>query len=504
MDCHQIKEILMPQLLTLSRAARLVGVTRSALQKKIQNGELSTFEGHIAVTELLRAYPATQMQDTTMLERVERIKAKANYQQREDESALPSPKVLMTRLTALSQELVSVKSELKNTSEWLETIKQKLTELEKTDDAQLRVNIRALYDWLTMVLDNRPKLTESAAQLLTKDTILRIMAAQIKIIPSGHEFFVEGNESILEAALRAGLAINYGCSSGNCGYCKARVVSGQVQKIRHHDYVLSDAEKNMGYTLMCSHTAVTDLTLEAAEAHSVADIPLQEIEAKVKKLERLAENLLILHLQTPRTQTLRFFAGQSVTLTLPNRLSTDFFIASCPCDGRNLQFHLHQTEANPTIQTWFNKLKTGQTLQLQGPQGDFILTEDSTRPALFIAYAEGFAPIKSLIEHAMALDTLPSYHLYWIVPATEENGHYQNNLCRAWADALDHFNYTPLFSSEQETSLTQTLTSIKTDLSELNDFDVYLSGPESVVTMAKTLLLQDNLPESQCHTAIVS
>lgn len=493
----------MPQLLTLSRAARLVGVTRSALQKKIQNGELSTFEGHLAVTELLRAYPATQMQDTTMLERVAQIKAKANYLQREDESALPSPEVLAARLTTLSNEMVAIKSELKNSSELLQTLTQKLSDLEKTDEANWRTNLHALYDWLTTEMAKRPKLTESAAQLLAKDTILRIMAAQIKVIPSGHEFFVEGNESILDAALRAGLALNYGCSSGNCGYCKARVVSGQVQKIRSHDYVLSEADKNMGYTLMCSYTAVTDLTIEAAEAHGVADIPLQQIEAKVKKLERLAENLLILHLQTPRTETLRFFAGQLVTLTLEEGQSANYFIASCPCDGRNLQFHLHKTSANPNTQTWFDTLKTGQIIKLEGPKGDFVLKEDSTRPTLFIAYADGFAPIKSLIEHAMALDTVPSYRLYWIAPATEESGHYQNNLCRAWADALDNFNYTPLTSSEEETPLKQTLTQIMTDSSELNDFEVYLSGPQSFITVAQASLQQHHFPESQCHTAIV-
>jgi len=163
------------------------------------------------------------------------------------------------------------------------------------------------------------------------------MAAQVKIIPSGHEFFFEGNDSILEAALKAGLALNYGCASGNCGLCKARIVSGEVQKIRHHDYVISEAEKGMGYKLMCSHTAVTDITIEAAEAHSAEDIPLQEIEATVKKLESLADNLLVLRLQTPRTQTLRFFAGQSATLTVEDGASAtvmdatlSFICIKCP------------------------------------------------------------------------------------------------------------------------------------------------------------------------------
>lgn len=493
----------MPQLLTLSKAARLVGTTRSTLQKKIQSGELSTFEGKVAVTDLLRAYPDTTMEDTTMLERVERIKATAvNNKRTEYYTALPSPEVLATRLTMLSQELISTKLELKSYLELIETLSQKLLDTEKTDQANLRSQITALHDWLKSEQQNRSqKVSKPTAQLLAKETILRIMAAHVKVIPSGHDFFVEGNDSILEAALRAGLAINYGCTSGNCGLCKARVVSGEVQQIRPHDYVISEAEKRMNYKLMCSCTAVTDITIEAAEAHSVEDIPQQEIEAKVKTLEHLTDNLLILHLQTPRTQTLRFFAGQKATLILEDGLSADYFIASCPCDGRNLEFHLNQHPNEPFTETVFNRLKKGQIVNLNGPKGDFVLQEDSTRPTLFIAYSHGFAPIKSLIEHAIALDTMPSFHLYWIAP--QKGKHYQNNWCRAWADALDNLHYTPI-TIDAPDDTQQSLTQITQDHPKLNDFEVYIVGPEGFITAAQAKLQQHHLPASQCHTDILN
>ena len=70
------------------------------------------------------------------------------------------------------------------------------------------------------------------------------MPAHVSIFPSGHDFSIDGPASILEGALRAGVPLNYGCSGGNCGLCKAKVVSGQVKKTRHHDYVLTEAEKS--------------------------------------------------------------------------------------------------------------------------------------------------------------------------------------------------------------------------------------------------------------------
>jgi len=102
------------------------------------------------------------------------------------------------------------------------------------------------------------------------------MTAHVRILPSGHDFFSEGNSNLLEAGLRSGLALNYGCSNGNCGECLARVVSGEVQNIQPHDYKISDAKKASGHVLMCCNTAVTDVVLEAPEAHGASEIPQQK------------------------------------------------------------------------------------------------------------------------------------------------------------------------------------------------------------------------------------
>ena len=92
------------------------------------------------------------------------------------------------------------------------------------------------------------------------------MTVKVQIQPSGHHFHSEGQSTLLEAGLRAGLALDYGCSNGNCGQCLAKLVSGEVKKIRHHDFSLSEHQRLKNVILMCCHTAVTDVTLEAAVA----------------------------------------------------------------------------------------------------------------------------------------------------------------------------------------------------------------------------------------------
>jgi len=484
----------MSQLLTLSRAARLVGVSRGTLQKQIRESALTTFEGKVAITDLLRLYPHAQMEDNRMFTKMEKIKADAIHDLGPDKTTLPRPEVLTSRINSLSRELVKVKSTLTHHAELLTTVLQKLQTAQRSDETHLRAQIHSLEQWLAQTIQSPQELDQEQAQLLARDTFLRVMAAHVKVLPSQHDFWLEGQDSILDAALKAGIALNYGCSQGSCGLCKARVISGEVMKTRHHDYALSEAEKIRGYKLMCCHTAVTDVEIEAIEACRAEDIPIQAIEAKIKKVEPVNDNLFILRLQTPRTQTLRFFAGQSVTLSY-QQLTQSAYIASCPCDGRHLEFHLQRGDA---LSEALFQAATGTSVQLQGPQGSFVLAEDSTRPLLFLAEGIGFAPIKSLIEHAVALDRVEGLQLYWF--ANANGGHYQSNWCRAWADALDHFNYT-LVTLDDDNALAHAVQSMAID--SLTDFEVYTSGSQAFIDHINTLLCQ-HLTEQQCHDAVIT
>ncbi len=497
----------MSQLLTLSRAARLVGVTRGALQKKIKNGELTTFEGKVSPADLLHVYPQAHLEDNTVLERMTFIRD-TSVATRYREQLLPNVDVLAARLTELSKEHASTKALLDKYRTVFDQLNEKLSGLEeKATSGQFQSAIGSIRLWLENKLEEGLSGADHHQPLLVKDNLLRIVAAHIQILPSEHEFFVEGTDTILDAALRAGLALDYGCSNGNCGLCKAKIISGQVMKTRHHDYVVSEAEKGMGYVLLCSNTAVTDLVIEAPEAGGVQDIPLQKISAKVKRLEQLSDDMLLLHLQTPRTNRLRFLAGQHVTLQAGSDMAEDFPVASCPCDDRNIEFHIHKEPGNRFSDFVFNTLKRSDVVSIEGPKGDFVLREDSHRPLIFIACDIGFAPIKSLVEHAMALNAAESIHLYWI--ALHKGSHYLHNLCRSWADALDNFHYTSLVIEQgaseavDKKRTTELMMRVVDDHPDLSEFDVYVAGPEAVVAAIEFLLLDQGLPETQLFAGFV-
>jgi CDP-4-dehydro-6-deoxyglucose reductase len=489
----------MPRLLTVSRAARLVGVSRGTLQQQIQDGELHSFEGMVDIDDLSRAYPQIELEDNAMLEKIEDIIDNALKRARGEKlRKLLSPDLstLAARVASLSKELARMKKQNQILSEVLSDTQIALEELEQSSHPG--PTLAALRTQITKTLAH--PVEEGEDQLLIRDTVLRIMAAQVHLMPSGHEFFVEGNNSILEAGLSAGLALNYGCSNGNCGKCKAKLISGEVKKIRQHDFVIPEAEKNQGYILACSNTAISDIVLEADEATHADEIALQKIAARVKKVEKLNNELIVLHLRTPRTQRLRFLAGQKVRLSTVGIEPAEYHIASCPCDEMNLQFHICRQTENPLAEYIFNKIQNSESLNVEGPEGSFVLREDTTRPLIFIAFNTGFAPIKSLIEHAMTLDVNEFSHLYWFHQVNSKP--YMHNLGRAWSDAFDTFRYTPkqISSLNDKDTITECLTQIIKDYPELSAFDVYACGPITALEVLDDFLTKHKFPSEQLFT----
>ncbi|TAM44221.1 MAG: 2Fe-2S iron-sulfur cluster binding domain-containing protein [Gammaproteobacteria bacterium] len=489
----------MLQLLTLSRAARLVGVARGALQKRIRAGELPAFEGMVAVADLQRLFPNAHIEDEATLERYALIKDVA-YTRRLRERILPDPEVLAARLTQISRDLARAKGLAEEYRGLLDRLEGRLGDLARTgarDAAELR-------SWLRRELEQGLRQARETQPLVVEDSVLRIMTAHVRLLPSQHEFFVEGNDTILDAALRAGLALDYGCSSGNCGLCKGKVLSGQVKKTRPHDYVLTDAEKAAGEILLCCHTAVTDLVVEAQEAGGARDIPRQTIVTRVKLVEPLAADMRLLHLQTPRTNRLRFLAGQHVTLKLADGAEAELPVASCPCDDRNLQFHVCRSPGDDFAARVFERLRVSDPVTLDGPRGEFVLHDGSTRPLIFLACDTGFAPIKSLIEHAMSLEAAESMHLYWI--ARDARGHYMQNLCRAWSDALDDFHYTPLTlenAGTEEERMARALAQVVKDHPDIAEHDVYVAGAMTLMAAAQKVLVSTGLPPEQLFAGYV-
>lgn len=484
--------------LTLSRAAQLLGVTRAVLQKHIAAGELPSHDGMVTTEDLQHLFPDVRLEDSGAFERITQIKEQA-FGRRIRERVLPNQEILAQRLAAQSEEYEEVRRTLAHYHDLIEAMREKIEQMAGASPSeQLAVLARFLDDGLASVLGNE----EPPDTIAVMDDMLRVMSANVKVKPSGHEFHVEGNETVLEAALRAGLAPSYGCGNGNCGLCKARVVAGHTKQIRNTDYPLSASERAQGYTLLCSHTAVSDLVVEMLEAKSPDDIPQQEIVAKVKGVSSLAADTMLLHLQTPRTNRLRFLAGQRITLNVTGSTANfrgEYAIASCPCDDRNLLFHICRDNSGGERDEFAARLfagafKPGDLVSLFGPFGDFVLKKESCNDLVFVACDSGFAPVKSLIEHAVASDLPGMQRLVWA--ATRPDGHYLENQCRAWADALETFSYALIDAADPAAAGVEAARHVLAECDPAHR-DIYIVGPGGFVDAVARALQAGGVAEQQ-------
>jgi CDP-4-dehydro-6-deoxyglucose reductase len=338
------------------------------------------------------------------------------------------------------------------------------------------------------------------------------MTHRVQLKSGEYAFDVDSHESILDAAIRAGVPLNYGCSNGNCGLCKAKVVAGSTALLRVHDFVIRDADKIQGHALMCSNSCATDVVIDADVAANASDIPAQDLRVKVRKIDRISEDLAIISMQIPRTVRLRFLAGQYVRVYDDQQRSHEYAIASCPCDEKRIEFHVRKLEDDAFSDMVFNQLGVGDWLNIQGPYGEFVIDDAKDSPVVMIAFDTGFAAIKSLLEHITAQDKERSIYLYWLACGVE--GLYLDNLCRSWDDALDELHYIPL---HMERKVNQILDSQYEGMCAIEDklaaslhyiehvknAEIFLVSPEPVAKLVQQLLIERGFQDNHIHHEVI-
>ena len=316
------------------------------------------------------------------------------------------------------------------------------------------------------------------------------------------EFDCAFNDSILTAGLRHGLSMHHECNNGSCGVCKAKIIQGEVYKNDHHDFHLTPEEIDNGEFLMCCNSPRTDVVLEADLIGDVKTISLQYIETKVKKVEFVSDELCILTLRPPRSKTLQFIAGQEVLLSYNNEYASRYPLASCPCNDMELEFHIRNIESDLFASAIFSQtIKLKSMVSLEGPKGIFVLNESSVKPMLFIAWDNGFAAIRSLIEQALALDLTNPISFYWAFPESEIEP-YLDNQARSWDCVADKYHYENIpckFDRSAKNDCKYIATKIYDSLDKdtLNLSDIYISAPAILLIELGEMLFDNGLPEDQ-------
>ncbi len=270
------------------------------------------------------------------------------------------------------------------------------------------------------------------------------MAHQVTVQPSGNVFTVPEGDTILAAALNEGFHLPYGCRNGACGSCKGKLIAGAIDYGKYQHTALSEDERAAGYALFCVGKPLSDLTIESREIGAVKDIVVRKLPCRVGRIERVTDDVAILHLKLPANERLQFLAGQYIEFILKDGARRSFSMANPPHDDEFLHLHVRHVPGGSFTDHVFKTMKERDILRFEGPLGSFFL-HDSEKPIVLVASGTGFAPIKAIVESAFKHEIGRPMTLYW--GARRPQDLYLDELPRKWAaERPQQFKYVPVIS----------------------------------------------------------
>lgn len=310
---------------------------------------------------------------------------------------------------------------------------------------------------------------------------------------------VEIGQSILEAALAQGLPYPHGCRSGNCGACKSELVSGEVEMSPYSEYALSAAEKEQGLILACRAVPWSDAEVIWLDPSDSVAHPIRHMTCRVTALDRPTHDIRRVRMAVERGGPFDFSAGQYAQVSFDGLPGRDYSMANRP-EENELEFHIRLTAGGTVSPFVAEELKVGDTARVVGPYGASHWRSNHRGPVLAAAGGSGLAPIKSIVEEALAGGFDKPLHLYLGVRAERDV------YLEAHFDALSarHPNLTFTVVLSETDGPTERRTgfladTIAQDFDNLEGYKAYLAGPPIMVETVTQTLKTLGVRRQDCH-----
>jgi NAD(P)H-flavin reductase/quinol-cytochrome oxidoreductase complex cytochrome b subunit len=310
-------------------------------------------------------------------------------------------------------------------------------------------------------------------------------------------------ETVLEAALRADIRMPYDCRNGGCGQCKCTVLYGDVDLGPYQPDALTDEDRRAGKVLACIATPLGDLEVEYVPVALPGGIKPRVWQAKVVSMAKASDDVMIVHLAVEGGEPLQYYAGQYVNILLPDGAKRSFSFATAPDVSPTIELQIRRILGGRFTTHVFESMKVGDTVSFEGPLGSFFLREDSSKPIVFVAGATGFAPVKSMVEHAFATGLKRHMVLYWGTRTLADM--YARELCERWAREHANFTFVPVLSEPRpedhwtgRTGLVHE--AILADFPTLAGHQVYACGSVAMVEAAHPAFRARGMDPNDCFS----
>ncbi|MBS0338588.1 MAG: 2Fe-2S iron-sulfur cluster binding domain-containing protein, partial [Proteobacteria bacterium] len=325
---------------------------------------------------------------------------------------------------------------------------------------------------------------------------------RMRVRPGDGTVTVRAGETLLEAGLRAGIALPYECRNGGCGVCRCTIVQGSVDHGAYQPGALTDAMRSRGEALLCCATPLSDVEIALDPAAQAARAAVPRYTGRVDSIELLSAEVARLMVSLPEGRRIDFTAGQYINILLADGQRRAFSFANPPHANERIELHVRLIPGGRFTTHVFTAMQAGDPLEFEGPLGTFALHEGE-RPILFVAGATGFAPIKSIVEDAFHRGIRRPMCLYWGVKHRSDL--YLLELAERWQREHANFTLVPVLSEPGpqdawagRTGLVHT--AMLADHPDLTGYEVYVCGSVNMVQTAIPAFLTQGLREDVCFS----
>ena len=313
---------------------------------------------------------------------------------------------------------------------------------------------------------------------------------------------VQEGQTILDAALAAGIPYPHGCRSGRCGSCKSRLIEGEVELLQHSRFALSEEEKADGLILACRAVPQTDAAVAwlGSDDDDAVEAP-RRVEAIVSGLDDLTHDIKLVRISPVDGSPLLFTAGQYAQVGFDGVPARSYSMANRHGDD-SLEFHIRKVPGGVTSQHVHDALKAGDKLTLEFPLGSSYLRQHHSGPILCIAGGSGLAPIKSIVETALAHGMKQPIHVYFGARGARDL--YLVEHFETLADRHNNLSFTAVLSDTQVAPHRHGFVTdaVAEDLADFDGWKAYVAGPPPMVDAAMAMAFARGLRPEDMHADV--
>jgi len=333
------------------------------------------------------------------------------------------------------------------------------------------------------------------------------MTYELTIEPLGECIEVEDEQTLLDAALRAGIWLPHACCHGLCATCKVQVVEGEVEIGEASPFALMDFEREEGMALACCATALSDLVIEADidEDPDAVVRPVQDHEGVIAELADLTPTAKGLFIELDG-DGLEFQAGQYVNLELPGiEQPRAFSMANAPSDPGILELNVRHVPGGEATTYIHEQIKAGDRVKLTGPYGRFFVRKSAPEHILLLAGGTGLSSIKSMLLDLLEDDTQASKNVALVYGARDRGELYYHDLLTDLAGRHERFTYVPALSEPRTDDAWDGATGFAHDAAnahfdgDFRGYKAYMCGPPVMIDACITALIRGRLFERDMY-----